>query len=202
MSYETGGKFGSHQIGEFTDKCRCGATRYEVLDRIVNEFCPAAVDPKLIERIARAMCMADGNDPDEKCLGTGVELRYLLGLVRYSRVAPPDSSLVPAFAFYLAAAEAAITELEAAAMEPFPLTPGTNNSDPLPVPVKRTPWFPQLQAENGVFLTEKACRILTASEFEAQRAYLQTCRTVFDALAAQAAIDKEAVEIVVGGYSE
>ena len=50
--------------------------------------------------------------------------------------------------FYAPAAETAILELEAAAMEPYPLSPGTADSNPPAVPVERTPWFPPLRPEN------------------------------------------------------
>jgi hypothetical protein len=122
------------------------------------------VDPKLIERIARAMCKADGNDPDN--IGqTGHEFVHHGFASSWTRPHQPEKHF-HLWMIYRSLAEAAILEMEAAAMEPFPLSPGTSGSDPLPVPVERTPWFPQLQAENGVFLTEKTCRILTASEIE------------------------------------
>ncbi len=83
-------------------------------------------DPKLIERVSRAMCKADGNDPDAKCLRRGMtELVHLGGLGAGARYAPQDLLLVPAWSIYVPAAETAILELEAAAMEPYPLSPGT-----------------------------------------------------------------------------
>ncbi len=100
-------------------------------------------DTKLVERVSRAMCKADGNDPDAKCLRRGMtELVHLGGLGAGARYAPQDLLLVPAWSIYVPAAETAILELEAAAMEPYPLSPGNASSEAPIVPVERTPWFP------------------------------------------------------------
>lgn len=49
---------------DYRDICSCGATYAQVLDNLVSTSCPNAADPKLVERVARTMCRADGNDPD------------------------------------------------------------------------------------------------------------------------------------------
>ncbi len=53
-------------------RCKCGATYEQVADHFVSPSCPNAADPKLVERVARAMCKEDGNDPDAKCLRKGM----------------------------------------------------------------------------------------------------------------------------------
>jgi hypothetical protein len=80
---------------------------------------------KLIERIARAMCKAERNDPDAMCIGRGVELQSLRGLAIGVNYAPPECWVQPAWTLYAHSAEAAIVELEAASMEPS--QPGTGD---------------------------------------------------------------------------
>ena len=99
-------------------------------------------NPKLIERVSRAICKADGNDPDQKCLRGGMQLAHLCGIASSATAAPRDCVLWPAWMLYAYIAETAIEELEAAAMEPFTLRPGTACADPVEAPVERTPWFP------------------------------------------------------------
>lgn len=75
-------------------------------------------DPKLVERIARAMCRANGVDADSKC-------------------AYDDSTSDPMWILYALLADTAIQELEAAAMEPLPVSSDSVSLPPLPV--ERTP---------------------------------------------------------------
>ena len=116
---------------------------------MVSASCPNVRNPKLVERVARAMCKADGNDPDAKCLRSGSALAHLSGIAAAAQLAPRDCSLWPAWMLYAYAAEVAISELEAAAMEPFTLRPGTATADPVEPPVERTPWFPPETVRNA-----------------------------------------------------
>ena len=65
MPIHTTHKFDTFEFGR--ERCACGAWIEDVQDNKVSAFCPNAVDLKLIERVSRAMCKADGNDPDAKC---------------------------------------------------------------------------------------------------------------------------------------
>lgn len=127
---------GTHDFAGTTACCRCGATIEAIADNFVSASCSNAINPKLIERIARAMCKAEGNDPDAKCLRAGVSLMHLSGVVAAATYEPHETQLRPAWALYAYAAATAIIELEAAAMEnPAWWSDGE-------IPVERTPWFP------------------------------------------------------------
>lgn len=103
-----GGKLG---LGSAWDKCQ----------RAIPE--PNAPDPRLIERIARAMCKADGNDPDEG--SCRFKMPVLSGLAGRATRAPSGAEIQPTWTLYYNAAEAAIIEMEVAAMEAddYPLSP-------------------------------------------------------------------------------
>ena len=92
------------------------------------------IDPKLIERIARAMCMADGNDPDAMCIGRGIDRQRLRGLAVGVDYAPPEGCLQRVWTLYASVAEAAIIELEAAAMDGDRAHAGDGNTG--------APWYP------------------------------------------------------------
>ena len=96
---------------------------------------PSDPDPKLVERVARAMCKADGNDPDGMCIKCGYQLEHLSGMAKGAQYMPRESVLVPAWVLYAGAAKTAIIELEAAAMEPFVPRSVDEHS------VERTPWW-------------------------------------------------------------
>ena len=100
------------------------------------------IDLKLVERVARAMCKCDGNDPNQRCLRDGMQLAHLRGIASAATAAPRDCITWPAWMLYAYVAETAIKELEAAAMEPFTLRPGTAAADPVEPPMERTPWYP------------------------------------------------------------
>ena len=122
----------------FQDLGICGYDK--AADSAASAHSPNAIDPKLIERIARAMCKADGNDPELMCYQT--QDYHLCGVARSAKVRMDESCCSPAWHLYYRMAEAAILELEAAAMEPFQLSPGKASSEPPEVPVERTPWYP------------------------------------------------------------
>ena len=134
MAFHTTHKFDT-QFGR--ERCACGAWIEDVLDNKVSAFCRMPWIFKLIERVSRAMCKADGNDPDAKCLRRGMtELVHLGGLGAGARYAPQDLLLVPAWSIYVPAAETTMLHLEAAAMEPFVARYIEEKS------VERTPWWP------------------------------------------------------------
>lgn len=126
--------YGTHKLDPETQNCACGATRYQILDNIVPPACPNAPDPKLIERIARAMCKADGNDPDAKCLRPRHVLLHLGGVASGIQCAPHETELRLAWTLYAGAAETAILELEAAAMDGDRAHMGNGDTG--------APWYP------------------------------------------------------------
>lgn len=85
---------------------------FQALDRDASK----SLDPKLIERIARAMCKADGNDPN--ALGHSMQMPRHNGLAQRMYAAVNPSACEPVWLCYARAAETAILELEAAAWEP------------------------------------------------------------------------------------
>jgi hypothetical protein len=122
----------------FGSKCgQSGASKTEVLDNIVSASCPKRIDLNLIERIARAMCKADGNDPDRLCL-VHASLPHLRGLASSFQIAPqtvPSREVTQAsWKLYASAAETAILELEAAAMDGDRAHAGDGNTG--------APWYP------------------------------------------------------------
>ena len=64
-----------------------------------------------VERVARALCRAEGNDPDAKCLRAGVHLVYLQGLAAGARYAPEDWRLTPVWTLYAPVARVALRPL-------------------------------------------------------------------------------------------
>ena len=72
--------------------------------------CPNATDPSLVERIARAMCKADGNDPDKKYSVQVVEGAPLVGIAAGARPIREDL-LRPVWKMYAYLADAAIAEM-------------------------------------------------------------------------------------------
>ena len=76
----------------------------------MNKQCPKAIYPETIERIARAMCEADGNDPDRKCMRFMPP--HLNGLASRALQMPNEGIVSPAWMLYGHLAEAAIGALE------------------------------------------------------------------------------------------
>lgn len=75
----------------------------------------ATHDPKLIEHIARAMCSADGNDPDLRCFR--FEIAHLGGIARHVHIIPEEAALVTAWRLYIPLAEAALNKMMTALRE-------------------------------------------------------------------------------------
>ena len=70
------------------------------------------VPQETIERVARAMCIADHNDPDRKV--TRYIQEHLNGIAQHKTYLPPEQHCVPAWELYAHLVPAAIEALEAA----------------------------------------------------------------------------------------
>jgi len=70
--------------------------------------------PEVLERVARAMCVADHNDPDRKV--TRYIQEHLNGLAQHKAYLPSETHQIPAWHLYTHLVPAAIE-----ALEPIPL---------------------------------------------------------------------------------
>lgn len=148
------------------DRCaRCDAPVTSVEDNFIPAECPNPIDVKLIERVARALCKMDGNDPDD--------FGYMHKETVYTGFANKFKRPVPAEAcwrlwhVYAPLAETAILELEAAAMEPFIYRPNAPADGPEraewspPEPVRRA-WATEVHRWDGI--SQEAKKILAAPQ--------------------------------------